>query len=155
MRSAAASCRRASATTTAGLRRILQESASTIRILQEGVCRARARSPHGRRSRRPSSPSHSTERSRTLMIRPRRSCFTTRATKFVSILLAVCETRSREIGSNPDPPIPGMDQASPLNLNGWAIACGANRDPNAADGDRVGFTFLAQTGRPRDAEDGF
>eukprot|EP00959_Pyramimonas_sp_CCMP1952_P077393 1617557-Pyramimonas_sp.AAC.1 len=59
--------------------------------------RARARPPHGRRSRHPSSPSHSADRSRTLLIRPRRSCFTTRATKLTSILLAVRETRSREI----------------------------------------------------------
>eukprot|EP00959_Pyramimonas_sp_CCMP1952_P433572 9079393-Pyramimonas_sp.AAC.1 len=72
------------------------------------------------------------------MIRPRRSCFTTRATKLTSILLAACEAHSREIGSNP----------------GWGIACDANHDPNATDDDGVGFTFHAQTGRPRDAEDG-
>eukprot|EP00959_Pyramimonas_sp_CCMP1952_P091305 1911397-Pyramimonas_sp.AAC.1 len=59
--------------------------------------RSRARSPHGRQPRHPPSPPHDTERSRTLIIRSRRSCFTTRATKLASILLAVCETQSSEI----------------------------------------------------------
>eukprot|EP00959_Pyramimonas_sp_CCMP1952_P416910 8734591-Pyramimonas_sp.AAC.1 len=48
-----------------------------------------------------------------------------------------------------------MDQARPLHLDGWAIADGAGYDPNAEDDDRVGFTYRAQTGRPRGPEDGF
>eukprot|EP00959_Pyramimonas_sp_CCMP1952_P408513 8561798-Pyramimonas_sp.AAC.1 len=59
--------------------------------------RSRARSPHGRQPRHSPSPSHGTERSRTLIIRSCRSSFTTRATKLTSILLAVCETQSSEI----------------------------------------------------------
>eukprot|EP00959_Pyramimonas_sp_CCMP1952_P314598 6585396-Pyramimonas_sp.AAC.1 len=56
--------------------------------------RSRARSPHGRQPRHPPSPPHDTYRSRTLIVRSCRSCFTIRATKLTSILLAVCETQS-------------------------------------------------------------
>eukprot|EP00959_Pyramimonas_sp_CCMP1952_P079370 1658816-Pyramimonas_sp.AAC.1 len=48
-----------------------------------------------------------------------------------------------------------MDQAPPLHLDGWAIAYDADCDPNAEDDDRVGFAYHAQSGHPRDPEDGF
>eukprot|EP00959_Pyramimonas_sp_CCMP1952_P395139 8279149-Pyramimonas_sp.AAC.1 len=48
-----------------------------------------------------------------------------------------------------------MDQAPPLHLDGWAIAHDADYDPNSKDDDRVGFTYHAQAGRPRDPVDGF
>eukprot|EP00959_Pyramimonas_sp_CCMP1952_P247222 5167456-Pyramimonas_sp.AAC.1 len=48
-----------------------------------------------------------------------------------------------------------MDQAAPLHLSGWAVACDASYDHEADDADSVGFAYHGQTGRLRGEDDGF